>query len=88
MIVQMLNLDIDADQDEIHPAQGFTVSVPLPAGTKGIAGDAVLCSPDGDQAAVKVKASVRGQVVDLPPLAVPPAMSDSARFPPRATGGA
>jgi hypothetical protein len=32
----------------------------------------VLCSPDGDQAAVKVKASVRGQVVEveLPGLTV------------------
>jgi hypothetical protein len=58
-IVQMLNLDIDADKDEMHAAKVFRVSVPLPAGTTGLDGEVTLYAADGDQPTTTLPATVK-----------------------------
>ncbi len=65
VIVQLLNVDLDADKDEMKPCAPFAVSVPLPAGTKRLAGVVTLSSPDGGQQDITLTAEVRQGVVTV-----------------------
>jgi hypothetical protein len=64
-LIQLLNLDIDADRDEMRPVGPFWVKVPLPPGTSALDGEVVLHPADGDQAEVKLAAVVKDGRVEF-----------------------
>lgn len=64
-IIQLVNLDIDADKDQMKLAQAFKLTIPLPPGAKTLGGDFTLYTPDGGQQPLKLPATVKSGHVEV-----------------------